>query len=84
MNKDQELLEEMVGDIIEEIAKHGKKGKMEDLLADAAAKGLIRYQNKNGKWFIYSLKDSRLYTTHLGEAGVVLVTSFLRKLGYDK
>lgn len=84
MNKDQEILEEMVAEIIEEIAKHGKKGRLEDLLRDAAEKGFVRYEKKNDKWFIYSLKDRRQYISHLGETGVVPVTSFLRKLGYDK
>lgn len=84
MNKDQEILEEMVGEILSEVAKHGKKHAVEDLLADAATQGLIRYQKKNNKWFIYSLKDRRLYTAHTGESGLPAITSFLRKLGYDK
>lgn len=84
MNEDQKILEEMVGEIIEEVAKHGKKFAVEDLLADAASQGLIRYEIKNGKWFIFSLKDKRLYTAHLGESGIPAIKSFLRKLGYDK
>lgn len=82
MNKDQQILEEMVGEIIEEVAKHGKKYAIQDLLQDAANKGFIKFEMKNGKWFIYSLKDRRMYTAHLGESGIQAITSFLRKLGW--
>lgn len=84
MNEDQTILEEMVEEIIQEVAKHGKKAAVRDVLEDAASQGLIRFERKGHKWFIYSLKDRRLYTTHLGESGLPKIISFLRKLGYDK
>jgi len=82
VNKDQIILEEMVDEIIQEVSKHGKKNAIRDILQDAADKGFIRFEMKNSKWFIYSLKDNKLYTTHLGETGVTPIKSFLRKLGW--
>jgi hypothetical protein len=83
MNKDQEILEEMVGEIIEEIAKHGKARRLYELLDDAVEKGFIRYVEKNGKVMVKSLKDDRQYLTHLGEVSVDPVFRFLKKLGYN-
>lgn len=82
MNKDQEILEEMVGDIIEEISKHGKTRRLFELLDDAEKKGFIRYVEKNGKVMVKSLKDNQQYLAHLGEVAVDPVFRFLRKLGY--
>jgi hypothetical protein len=83
MNKDQEILEEMVGEIIEEIAKHGKTRELYKLLDDAEKKGFVRYVVKNGKVMVKSLKDDSQYLAHLGEVAVAPVFRFLRKLGYS-
>lgn len=83
MNKDREILEEMVGEIIEEIAKHGKTRRLFELLDDAVKKGFIRYVEKNGKVMVKSLKDDRQYLAHLGEVAVDPVYRFLKKLGYN-
>jgi hypothetical protein len=82
MNEDQKILEEMVGEIIEEIVKHGKTRRLYELLNDAVKKGFVRYVEKNGKVMIFSLRDNSKYLAHLGEVAVEPVTRYLQKLGY--
>lgn len=83
MSNDQQILEEMVGEIIEEISKHGKKRLLYELLDDAVAKGFVRYKERNGKIMVFSKKDDSKYLAHLGEVAVEPVLRFLKKLGYS-
>jgi glucan biosynthesis protein len=83
MNKDQEILEEMVGEIIEEIAKHGKTRELYKLLDDAEKKGFVRYVVKNGKVMVKSLKMTVNIWRIWEKLQVAPVFRFLRKLGYS-
>lgn len=59
MNNDQLILGSLVEEIIMEVQGHGKYKELSKILKQAEKDGLIRWEEKNGKVFIFSLVDDQ-------------------------
>lgn len=80
MNKDQLILEQLVEEVLLEVKGHGSYKELREILFKAEKMGIIRWAEKNGKVFIFSLVDDQKYIAHAGEVAIIPVKRFLNKL----